>query len=219
MRVELEEVRKSYRLSCGGGVVHALDGVDLKIGSGEFCLLQGPAGSGKTTLLAVIAGLASAASGKVLLDGTTVHRAGGVISCAFQEPYFVPELTVIENLTLPAVRYSGVVPSGRAERLLEGFGLSGMFDLFPAALSSAEKRRLNLARSLFLPSRLLLLDEPTSCMDGVWKRKAMDIVLAHSRDGGTTLIMVTSDYVAGMEGARVVRMERGKVTADDGRYH
>lgn len=219
MRVELEGVRKSYRLPGVGGAVHALDGVELAIGSGELCLLQGPSGSGKTTLISVVAGLAIPTSGKVLLDGASLPRARGAISCAFQESYFVPELTVLENLTLPAVRYRSVVPTGRAERLLGEFGLSELFDLFPAALSLGERRRLNLARALFLPHRLLLLDEPSDCMDVEWSRKTMDIVLADVRAKGTTLIMTTSNPIAGMEGARVVRMERGKVSADDGKYY
>lgn len=219
MRVEIEEVRKFYLVAGGAGLVTALDGIDLTVESGEFCLLQGPSGSGKTTLLAVIAGLARPSAGKVLLDGKSGGLPRGVVASAFQEPFFVPELTVLENLLLPTLRRRGALPAERGEHLLEEFGLAGMFDLFPAALSGGEKRRLDLARALVCPSRMLLLDEPTAYLDEVWSSRVMELVMKRVGDRGTTLLVATHNPLPGAEAARVVRMERGKVIEDGDRYH
>lgn len=216
MRVEVAGVRKSYAVAGGVGLVTALDGIDLTLASGEFCLLQGPSGSGKTTLLAVIAGLARPSSGKVLLDGRSGRQTGGAVACAFQEPFFVPELTVMENLLLPALRSGASLTAGRGERLLDEFGLSDRFDLFPGALSGGEKRRLGLARALFSPSRLLLLDEPTAYLDDVWSCRVMELIMGEVRDGGPTLLVATHNPLPGATGARVIQLERGKVTGDGG---
>lgn len=214
MKVELLDVRKCYPVAGGAGFVKALDGIDLTVASGEVCLLQGPSGSGKTTLLAVIAGLAQPTAGEILLDGKPVGRPSGLVATAFQEPFFVPELTVLENLLLPALRTSGGLPAARGEELLEAFGLSGMFDLFPTALSGGEKRRLDLARILVRPSRLLLLDEPTAFLDEVWGSRVMELVMERVRESGATLVVATHNPVPGAAAARVVRLARGKVTTD-----
>ena len=176
MRLVVEGVRKSYPLSGGAGFVTALGGIDLTLESGESCILMGGSGSGKTTLLSIIACLAQPDAGRVLFDGTPGKPAAGVVSCGFQESLFVPELTVLENLSLPATCSKTFLPCDRGERLLEEFGLAEMFDFFPAVLSGGEKRRLTLARALLLPSRLLLLDEPTVYLDDEWSEKALALV-------------------------------------------
>lgn len=214
MRIDVEAVRKSYPVAGGVGLVTALDGIDLSIASGDFCLLHGPSGSGKTTLLAIIAGLARPTAGRVLLDGKAAVCFRGEVAAAFQEPYFVPELTVLENLLLPALRDRGALPGERGEQLLEEFGLAERFDLFPAALSGGEKRRLDLARALIRSSRLLLLDEPTAYLDEVWSSRVMALIMKTVRERGTTLLVATHNPVPGLDAARLVKMAEGKVTAD-----
>jgi ABC-type lipoprotein export system ATPase subunit len=220
MRVELQDVRKSYLLP-GDGLVTVLKGLDLTLESGAFCNVVGPSGSGKSTLLGIIGGLARPTSGSVRLNGTTVrgngdHRRGGV-AFAFQSPLFVPELTVLENLLLPALCCRDSFTVERGERLLEAFGLAEMFDYFPAPLSGGEKQRLNLARALIRPPRLLLLDEPTGALDSGWSGKAMDLVMQEVRDARATLVVASQYAVPLGEGLRLVRMFKGKVI-EDGSY-
>lgn len=218
MHMELRQVRKSYPLPGGDGTVTALDGVDLVIESGTLCMLNGPSGSGKTTLLSVIGGLSRPTSGSVALDGKELYlgdRQRGMVAHAFQEPVFIPELTVMENLLLPALRHRDRFSIDRGERLLEAFGLVEMFDLFPAALSGGEKRRLNLARSLFLPTRLLLIDEPAAYLDDGWQLKAMEMIIREVRDARTTLVIATHTPLPDGEGFRRILMHKGKVI-DDG---
>jgi len=215
MLVSVEGVHKSWPLSVGAGSLTALDGMDLTVASGEFCLLQGPSGSGKTTLLNIIAGLSRPTAGRVVLDGATGRPAAGAVACGFQEPLFVPELTVLENLLLPAGLSRLPVNAARGELLLEKFGLSALFDQFPLALSGGEKRRLTLARALLLPSRLLLLDEPAAYLDEQWSKTVMAIVLEEVRSRTTTLLVATHNPLPGVEADRMVRIEKGRVT-DDG---
>lgn len=215
MQVSVEGVHKSWLLPGGAGSLTALDGIDLTVASGEFCLLQGPSGSGKTTLLNIIAGLSKPTAGRVVLDGATGRPAAGAVACGFQEPLFVPELTVQENLLLPAVLSRLPVNATRGELLMEKFGLSALFDQLPLALSGGEKRRLTLARALLLPARLLLLDEPTAYLDEQWSRTVMAIILEEVRSRTTTLLVATHNPLAGVEADRMVRIEKGRVT-DDG---
>ena len=191
-----------------------LNGIDLVVESGARCFLAGPAGSGKTTLLGIIGGLARPTAGSVFLDGEEVRRCGSLrptmVSSAFQMPVFFPELTVLENLLLPALRCGDSSISDRGEQLLDAFGLAEMFDLFPAALSGGERQRLNLARALFFTPRLLLLDEPTACLDTAWREKIMELVMREVRDARSTLVIATNNPLP-TEGFRSVRMQRGKV--------
>jgi len=218
MRVELHHVRKSYPLPGGDGTMTALDGINLVIESGALCILDGPSGSGKTTLLSVIGGLSRPTSGSVTLDGKVQNHSDlqkGMVAHAFQEPVFIPELTVMENLLLPALRSRDRIPNDRGERLLDAFGLGEMFDLFPAALSGGEKRRLNLARSLFLSPRLLLIDEPAAYLDDAWQAKAMEMIIREVRDARATLVMATHTPLPGSEEFRRILMHKGKVLEDD----
>ena len=218
MRVELQHVCKSYPLPGGGGTVSALDGVNLVIESGTLCVLNGPSGSGKTTLLSVIGGLSRPTSGSVTLDDKEVRnssdRQRGTVAHAFQEAVFIPELTVMENLLLPALRCKDHFSIDRGERLLEAFGLAEMFDLFPAALSGGEKRRLNLARSILLSPSLLLIDEPAAYLDDAWQAKAMEIIVREVRDARATLVLATHSSLPGDEGFRRILMHKGRVIED-----
>lgn len=216
MRVELQEVRKSHFLP-HGGFLTVLCGINLQLEEGSSTILSGPAGSGKTTLLHIVGGLARATAGSVYLDGELLngrsnHR--GTVACAGQTPVFIPELTVRENLLLPLLCCKGSVEEGRAELLLEQFGLAEMFDLLPAVLSGGEKQRLNLARALLSTPRLLLLDEPTACLDESWREKAVELVLRQVRDTRATLVMASANQVPCTAGFRQLRMQKGKVSED-----
>jgi NitT/TauT family transport system ATP-binding protein len=154
MRVELRDVRKTFTLP-GGGLITVLDGIDLILEKGGRSLVFGPSGSGKTTLMNIIGGTARATAGRILRDG--IEQTGKValhpslVSHAFQEPVFVSELTVMENLLLPALGGCDRTIVERGEKLLDEFGLAEMFDLFPRDLSGGERHRLNLARALLFP--------------------------------------------------------------------
>lgn len=217
MRVEIKAVCKTYSLSGGLGLFTVLNGIDLILGDGECCLLTGPSGSGKTTLLNILGGFTRPTTGLVELEDLPprgyVEPWHGV-SCAFQEPVFIPELTVQENLLLPALRSREGCSVAQGERLLEQFGLAEFFDFLPALLSGGEKRRLVLARALVGAPRLLLLDEPLAFLDDGWREKAMEMILAKVRETRATLVIATTGTVPGAEHFRQVRLIKGKVISD-----
>jgi len=216
MNVELHDVRKSLTLP-NNGFVTLLAGIDMTLESGSCTIIQGASGSGKTTLLNIMGGLARPTSGSVRLDGTVLQGCGnapGTIGRAFQEPVFIPELTVMENLLLPAIRRKERSCAGQAERLLDLFGLSEQFDLFPAGLSGGEKRRLDLARALFPTPRLLLLDEPLAGLDEEWGEKIMELIVRQVRETRATLVISSTRQVPAGDELRQVRMQKGKVITD-----
>jgi len=216
MRVELQGVRKAHMLA-HGGFITVLAGVDLILESGQSAILRGESGSGKTTLLNIMGGLARPTSGTVLLDGTALRRcgyAGGTIAHAFQEPVFIPELTVMENLLLPLSRCRENAAPGQGESLLEQFGLTEAFDRFPADLSAGEKKRLNLARALLARPRLLLLDEPFAGLEDEWKERTLQLLTAQLRDTRATLVIASTAQLPGCDGFRQLRLLKGKVITD-----
>ena len=217
MRVELKDVIKTYSLPGGLGGVTVLNGIDLVLGDGECCLLTGPSGSGKSTLLNILGGFVRPTSGAVELAGHALRgwaepRHG--VSCAFQEPIFIPELTVQENLLLPTLCKREGCSVAQGERLLEQFGLAEFFDFSPALLSGGEKRRLVLARALVGAPRLLLLDEPLAYLDDCWREKAMELIMKKVRGTRATLVIATTGAAPGAEHFRQVRLIKGKVISD-----
>jgi ABC-type multidrug transport system ATPase subunit len=215
MKIELQGVRKVHLLPHGGSVT-VLAGVDLALESGMAALLRGGSGSGKSTLLAIMGGLARPTAGSVRLDGMALHRGvcGGTIASALQDPVFIPELTVRENLLLPLVRCRETAAGDRAEALLELFGLGEAFDRFPADLSGGEKRRLNLARALLVKPRLLLLDEPFAGLGDEWSERALELVQTQVRETRATLVIASTDQLPGCTGFRQLRLFKGKVITD-----
>ena len=175
-----------------------LDHVSFDVATGEVVALLGPSGSGKTTLLRVIAGLQSADSGTVLLDG---HRLDGVpahrrsIGLVFQDEQLFPHLDVRGNVAF-GLRMAGRTRHEQATRvgeLLALVGLPGFADRRVTSLSGGEAKRVALARSLAPAPAVLLLDEPLTGLDpDLHDRLAADLA-ALLRRTGTTALMVTHD--------------------------
>lgn len=223
MRVELQRVVKNYpHRGESGGTVRVLGGIDLTICSGEFCLIHGATGSGKSTLLSILGGVACPTAGKVLWDGVDIGGDSNFASLAarktgygFQEVAFVPELTVQENLMLPAVLHRDRSLAQKGENLLEEFGLAELFDFLPASLSGGEKRRLAVARALLTASDLLILDEPTAYLDEAWGGRVMDLVLREAGETGATIVVASHDAALKRCARRVLRMNGGVLIEDE----
>jgi len=180
------------------GSTPVLDGVDLRIASGEFVSLLGPSGCGKTTLLRIVAGLLKADAGQVRLDGRDItavppHRRN--IGVVFQNYALFPHLSVAENVAFGlSARGVAKAKSGAAvARLLALVGLAAMADRSVRGLSGGQQQRVAVARALAPGPKLLLLDEPFSALDRKL-RETMQIELRRIlREVGTTAIFVTHD--------------------------
>ncbi|MCA9081541.1 MAG: ATP-binding cassette domain-containing protein, partial [Planctomycetaceae bacterium] len=156
---ELEVARLVKTFPAATGELSILRGVDLKLRGGEAVSIVGPSGSGKSTLLYVIGLLDTPTSGTVTLDGqqpltlSEVQQAqfrSSQIGFVFQDHHLLPQLTVLENVLIPALAAGGVSASAeqRAKSLLDRVGLAARLTHRPAQLSGGERQRVAVCRAL-----------------------------------------------------------------------
>ena len=179
------------------GKARILHDVDLELAPGSQLALTGRSGSGKTTLLLVLAGLLAPSEGVVTWPGLAPSRAErrAQVGMVFQAPSLMPELTALQNVTLP-LRLRGTDRTGAVEqsrRALEAVAGLDLADALPAQLSGGQQQRVAVARALAGNHRLVLADEPTGALD---RRHAHEAALALC-DGvaatGGALVLATHD--------------------------
>ncbi len=220
--ISLEGVQKHY--STGELDVHALRGIDLTIGRGEFVAIMGPSGSGKTTLLEILGCLSHPTSGSYRLNGRLVagidpdglaKLRGEEIGFVFQSFNLLPRLSVAENVELP-LSYRGVGRRdrrARAEVVLTRVGLSGRARHLPNEISGGERQRVAIARALVNDPTLVLADEPTGNLD---TRKGDEILalLRGIHSEGNTVVIVTHDPRIGEQAKRQLLIRDGQIEVD-----
>src|SRR5438874_2575019 len=195
--------------------VEILRGVDLDVPKGQFVAIMGASGSGKSTLLGLLAGLDTATSGKVVIDGVDITGLnedklalvrGRKIGFVFQSYQLIPTLTAEENVLLPYELAGGDVRSGtaRARALLGSVGLSDRLDHYPVQLSGGEQQRVALARAFMTKPPILMADEPTGNLDSVNGQLILDLLLSLNQREGTTLILVTHDQAVASRADRII---------------
>jgi NitT/TauT family transport system ATP-binding protein len=165
MDIRFDGVRKTFEGS--SGLVTALDGIDLRIGGGEFVCFVGPSGCGKSTLCNMLAGFEKPTSGSVTLDGEEVNGPSIQRAMMFQEPALFPWLTVEGNVRfgLKSLKLSKAQQSETVARFLKMVHLSQFGKAQPHELSGGMKQRVALARALAVDPRVLLMDEPFAALD------------------------------------------------------
>ena len=177
------------------GDVHALDGIDLEVGAGEFVSLIGPSGCGKSTLLRVVADLEQPTGGEACVGGKPPRQArlDQDYGIAFQQAGLLEWRTVAENVELP-LHVHGV---GKAERraraaeLLELVGLAEFAGSRPSALSGGMQQRVAIARALAPRPRLLLMDEPFGALDEMTRERMQAELLRIVGETGAAVLFVT----------------------------
>ena len=216
----LEGVTKTF--GEGAVAVHALRGVDLTIGAGEFVVVLGPSGSGKTTLLNLLGAIESPSGGRLVVSGqdlasmdndqrTTFRRDG--VGFVFQFFNLIPSLTARENVEL-VLELTGRGKAGKAEHHLDQVGLGERLDNFPAQLSGGEQQRVAIARALAKEPPLLLCDEPTGALDVDTAKVVLGLLRRLQQDHGTTVLLVTHNAALAPMADRVLRMRSGVITDD-----
>jgi multiple sugar transport system ATP-binding protein len=211
--VEVTDLHKHF----DHGHVHAIDGVDLAVGEGEYLVLLGPSGCGKTTLLRTIAGLEEPTSGDVLIGGqvvTGLPPRARRIAMVFQSYALYPHKTVLANIVFP-LRAVGMAREEREQRARRSAGMLGighLLDRKPRQLSGGERQRVALARALVRDPSAFLLDEPLSNLDAKLRASARDELKRFQQDLGTTTVYVTHDQSEAMGlGDRIAVMSAGRV--------
>jgi multiple sugar transport system ATP-binding protein len=209
--VTVKDVRKQF------GAVTAVDGITLTAQDGEFLVLLGPSGCGKTTLLRIIAGLETATSGDVLIDGAVVNhlppRARG-IAMVFQSYGLYPHLTVWNNIAFP-LRTQGMRRDEIRRKVDWASHLLGIDRLAkrrPRQLSGGERQRVALARALVREPTVFLLDEPLSNLDAKLRASARSELKQFQKTVRTATIYVTHDQVEAMGmGDRIAVIDHGRL--------
>jgi spermidine/putrescine transport system ATP-binding protein len=209
--IELVNVTKQY------GDAIALDGISLRIDSGEFFCLLGPSGCGKTTTLNLIGGFIPLTSGELRIEGRVVndlapHQRN--VNTVFQNYALFPHMTVAENVAF-GLRMEGLDRheiASRVDEYLELVGLGTYHDRYPTQMSGGQAQRVALARALAKRPAVLLLDEPLGALD-LKLRKQMQVELARiHRQVGTTFVFVTHDQEEALSMAtRIAVMSGGHV--------
>jgi putative ABC transport system ATP-binding protein len=202
------------------GPVRALGGVSLTVAPGELVVVQGPSGCGKTTLLLSAGGLLRPTRGRVLVDGQDPYAlAPGAradfrarhVGFVFQQFHLIPYLSVRDNILAPALAVRGGGENGRVDELIEIFGLRDRAAHRPSALSTGERQRVALARSVLNRPEVLLADEPTGNLDPDNAQVVLDFLRSYARGGGTVLL-VTHSATSTETADRVVRLRGGTIS-------
>lgn len=220
--IQLKDVCKSYRRSANDEVSALVD-VSLHIGRGEFVAIVGESGSGKSTPMNIIGLLDVPTRGRYRLDGVDVTAfntndqamtRNRKIGFVFQAFHLLPRTSALENVELPLLYSNRKSISGLARKALEAVQLADRIQHRPSELSGGQQQRVAIARALVNEPGLLLADEPTGNLD---RRSAMEIVSIFQslhRDG-RTIVLVTHDQEVARYTNRIVKLERGRVVADE----
>src|SRR5204863_3098466 len=182
---EVRGVTRDFR--GGGGIVHALRGVDLRIEPGEFVALRGRSGSGKTTLLNILIGLDDPTSGRVFILGRDMAMLGEAerarlrresIGMMFQNAHLFPSLTALENVEMPLrlARRASDERMQLARDALKQVGLAPRAHHRGLELSGGEQQRVALARALVHSPRFIVADEPTGNLDSLTGRAIANLL-------------------------------------------
>ncbi len=206
--IRVSRVSKSFG-GGRGGVVRALDEIDLDVGEGEFLAIVGRSGCGKSTLLRIMAGLIPATSGSATIGGSEVSGPRRDVGLMFQRPALLPWRSVLENVLLPVdvMRLGRRVARSDAEKLLARVGLEGFESRRPYELSGGMQQRVALCRSLIHEPQVLLMDEPFAALDALTREElSLELQRLWSERRKTIVFVTHSISEAVVLASRVVVM-------------
>jgi len=225
--LKAESVHKSYRM--GATRVVVLKGLDLLVREGEFVAIVGASGSGKSTLLHILGGLDRPDKGLVQFQGRDVNRMGArelnryrneTVGFVFQFYHLLDELSVLENVILPAMISRSIASwlmmrhraRKRGQELLEQLGLQERARHKPYQLSGGERQRAAIGRALMNQPKLLLADEPTGNLDSATGNGILN-VFDRLNHAGQTIVLVTHDERVAHRAQRIITLMDGRVKA------
>ena len=199
--IKVENLIKIY--GKGVNATHALRGVTLKVDSGEFVAVMGRSGSGKSTLLHLLGILDSPTSGSILIDDVNVLKLSteqqanfrlNHMGYVFQEYSLISELTIFENVYIPAVCLGKKSDyKQRAREILTTVGLHERMNHYPHEVSGGEQQRAAIARALINQPKILFADEPTASLDTVSSRIVLQLFQKLNKEHQQTIVMITHE--------------------------
>lgn len=198
--------------------VHVLKGIDLNIEKGTSTGIVGPSGSGKSTLLMVIAGLERIDEGSIVINGTDITKLnedelasfrGKHVGIVFQSFHLIPNMTALENVSVPLELSGDPKAREKAKAELEAVGLGHRINHYPSQLSGGEQQRVALARALAPEPTVLIADEPTGNLDGETGVQVANLLFERQREKGLTLVLVTHDLNLAKQCDRTIPVRSG----------
>lgn len=222
--IKLDDVHKTY--FAGAVEVHAVDGVSLEVGKGEFVAILGASGSGKSTLMNILGCLDRSTRGRYFLDNVDVSELdreqlanlrNQKLGFVFQGFNLLPRTSALENVELPMLyteqHLTTREQNEHASRALEIVGLADRADHYPSQLSGGQQQRVAIARALVNQPALVLADEPTGNLDSHTSIEIMGL-FQRLNEQGITVIMVTHELDIARYTKRNVVMRDGQIVSD-----
>jgi len=186
----------------GNQTLVILDDINLELQEGKSLAIVGPSGSGKSTLLGLLAGLDTATSGEIFLNGNSLHdldeeKRAKVrkdnVAFVFQSFELLPGLTALENVMLPSELKLSSNAKKIAEEYLERVGLKDRLEHYPRQLSGGEQQRVAIARAFACEAKVLFADEPTGNLDPKTGGKVSNLLFEVNAETSNALVVVTHD--------------------------
>jgi len=186
----------------GNQTLVILDDINLELQEGKSLAIVGPSGSGKSTLLGLLAGLDTATSGEIFLNGNSLHdldeeKRAKVrkdnVAFVFQSFELLPGLTALENVMLPSELKLSSNARKIAEEYLERVGLKDRLEHYPRQLSGGEQQRVAIARAFACEAKVLFADEPTGNLDPKTGGKVSNLLFEVNAETSNALVVVTHD--------------------------
>lgn len=193
--IEIVNLKKAF------GPQQVINGLNLRISSGELVAVIGQSGGGKSVLLKQLIGLIRPDSGKILIEGVDITAVGGheldsirdKFGVVFQEGALFDSLSIYENIAFPLKEKTKLSKGGikeRVARALEDVGLKEIGNKYPAEISGGMKRRVALARALITEPQIVLFDEPTTGLDPIISSSIHRLIIkTHEKYGFTGVII------------------------------
>ena len=214
--------RKIWK-TLGDPPVKIIKGISLNINDGEFVSITGRSGSGKSTLLYLLSSLDTPSEGDIEISGYSLKKIKDKdlfrfrtekMGFVFQFHYLISELTALENVLLPAMKNKQQMKvRGRAEMLLEKFGLADKMERLPRQLSGGEQQRVAIARALSMNPAYLFADEPTGALDSINGDMVMKIIKEANKESKTTIVLVTHDPDYAILADRQIHLTDGEIAS------
>lgn len=191
--MKVENISKSYRSK--GVEKQALMPTNMVIEKGKFVSFIGPSGCGKSTMFNIIAGLLQPTTGDIKVDGESILNRRGHVGYMLQKDMLLPWRTILQNVTL-GLEITGMAKQeymGRAQRLLQKYGLGGYENSYPHELSGGMRQRAALLRTLLYDRDIILLDEPFGALDAQTRLNMQNWLLQIWGEFKKTVLFVTHD--------------------------
>lgn len=223
LTIQIKEMKKIYRI--GKIAIHALQGIDLEIKTGEFIAVMGPSGSGKSTLMNIIGALDIPTSGTYMLDRIDVGRLNDnelatirnkKVGFIFQTFNLLSRANVFGNVELPLI-YTKDRIRNKKQRILdaiESVSLTGWIRHRPNELSGGQKQRVAIARALVNNPSIILADEPTGNLDSRTGEEIMEI-FQRLKGEGKTIIIVTHEMDIARHAQKIIYIKDGIISGQE----